>query len=189
MNALKTLNLTKNLTISFDIIFHDSLSIYGLPLRMTDLALKQTNTETGYRLFNLDCAEHIPGNFQSLYGSIPIIHSLNKSGQHLSSLLYHNTSDTWVEYENNSLNNNEKNVKFISEGGIVNVYLYSDSNFERIFYKQALIVGFSKLAPLFSLGYHQCRWSYMNQGEVNDLITNFDKYDIPFDVIWLDIDV
>ena len=133
MNALKTLNLTNpGTTISFDMTFHDSVSLYGLPLRMSELSLKPTDKESAYRLFNLDCAEHIPGNPQSLYGSIPIVHSLNTK-KSVSSILYHNPSDTWVDIKHNDM---EKSLNFISEGGIVNLYIYSDTDLNRIFYKQ-----------------------------------------------------
>lgn len=186
-NAFRTTNLNKSHNISFDLTFNNSLSLYGLPLRMTELSLKPTDKENGYRLFNLDCAEQIPGHYQSLYGSIPIVHSLQTEGNHITSVFFHNPSDTWIDISFEK--NNDKSLRYVSEGGIINLYLYSDSNFDRLFYKQSLITGFSKLPPIFSLGYHQCRWSYMNQVEVNDLITNFDKYEIPYDVIWLDIDV
>jgi alpha 1,3-glucosidase len=187
LNSSNTLHLTKPTTISFDVTFHQSLSLYGLPLRMTELALKPNDNQSGYRLFNLDCAEHIPGHFQSLYGSIPIVHSLSTSGENLTSLFYPNARDTWIDLAFQE--GDAKSLKFISEGGKINLFFYSDNNWDRLFYKQALITGFAKLPPLFSLGYHQCRWSYMNQGEVDDLIVNFEKLSIPYDVIWLDIDV
>ncbi len=187
-NAQRTLHLNNiSNNISFDLTFHDSLSLYGLPLRMTELSLKPTDQESGYRLFNLDCAEQIPGHYQSLYGSIPIVHSLNTDGNHITSAFFHNPSDTWVDLSFEG--NQDKSLKYVTEGGIINLYLYSDNNFNRLFYKQSLITGFSKLPPIFALGYHQCRWSYMNQGEVDELITNFENYEIPYDVIWLDIDV
>jgi alpha 1,3-glucosidase len=42
--------------------------------------------------------------------------------------------------------------------------------------------------PEFSLAYHQCRWNYLDQEDVLQVDANFDHYDIPYDVIWLDID-
>ena len=188
MNTLNTLFLsTPSRSISFDLKFNDSISLYGLPIRMSEMSLKPTDKDSGYRLFNLDCANHVPGDLQSLYGSIPIVHSLN-TNKTISSILYDNPSDTWIDLSFND-HNNDKSLKFVSQGGIVNLYMYSDTDYNRIFYKQSLITGFSKLHPLFSLGYHQCRWSYMNQGEVEELIDNFENHEIPFDVIWLDIDV
>ena len=62
------------------------------------------------------------------------------------------------------------------------------------------------LPPLFALAYHQCRWNYNDEKDVAEVgqiqqlkqntqktlkiqvNANFDKYDIPMDVIWLDIE-
>jgi alpha-glucosidase (family GH31 glycosyl hydrolase) len=41
----------------------------------------------------------------------------------------------------------------------------------------------------FALGYHQCRWNYVNEKDVDEVDANFDKHDIPYDVLWLDIEV
>lgn len=41
---------------------------------------------------------------------------------------------------------------------------------------------------LFALGYHQSRWNYNDEDDVREVHENFDKYDIPVDVIWLDIE-
>lgn len=38
------------------------------------------------------------------------------------------------------------------------------------------------------MAYHQCRWNYNDEEDVSTLQTNFDKYDIPVDAIWLDIE-
>lgn len=38
------------------------------------------------------------------------------------------------------------------------------------------------------MGYHTCRWNYLNQEDVKDVIANFDNYDFPIDVIWGDVD-
>ena len=40
----------------------------------------------------------------------------------------------------------------------------------------------------FALGYHQCRWNYRDEADVKAVDTSMDLYDIPYDVIWLDIE-
>merc|ERR1719498_847835 len=52
----------------------------------------------------------------------------------------------------------------------------------------AAMTGKPILPPLFALGYHQCRWNYKDEADVAEVTANFDKYDIPFDVLWLDIE-
>lgn len=48
--------------------------------------------------------------------------------------------------------------------------------------------GFQALPPLFALGFHQSRWSYHDQADVEAVDSGFDRHRIPYDVIWLDID-
>lgn len=48
--------------------------------------------------------------------------------------------------------------------------------------------GFQALPPLFALGYHQCRWNYTDEADVKAVDAGFDRHDIPYDVIWLDIE-
>ena len=41
---------------------------------------------------------------------------------------------------------------------------------------------------IFSLGYHQNRFSYEVLNEIKELDNKFDKYEVLYDSIWLDID-
>jgi alpha-glucosidase len=51
----------------------------------------------------------------------------------------------------------------------------------------AEITGKISLPPKWSLGYHQCRWSYYPDSRVRDLAKKFRERDIPCDALWLDI--
>ncbi len=50
------------------------------------------------------------------------------------------------------------------------------------------LTGRMPMPPLWSLGYHQCRWSYEPEGEVRRIAAEFRSRNMPCDVIWLDID-
>lgn len=52
-----------------------------------------------------------------------------------------------------------------------------------------MTTGASSMPPYFALGYHQSRWSYYSADDVSNINFRFDYYEVPFDVIWLDIDV
>lgn len=52
----------------------------------------------------------------------------------------------------------------------------------------ASLTGTTAMPQYFSLGYHQCRWNYRDEADVRSVDSNFDKFDIPYDVIWLDIE-
>lgn len=48
--------------------------------------------------------------------------------------------------------------------------------------------GYQAFPPLFALGYHQCRWNYEDEADVKAVDAGFDRHNIPYDVVWLDID-
>jgi alpha-glucosidase len=47
--------------------------------------------------------------------------------------------------------------------------------------------GYS-LHPFWSQGFHQCRYGYKSSGELLDVWNNYNKNNLPFDVLWSDID-
>ena len=54
--------------------------------------------------------------------------------------------------------------------------------------QHAALTGVTPLPPLFALGYHQCRWNYKDEDDVSTVHAQFDAHDLPFDVLWLDIE-
>lgn len=48
--------------------------------------------------------------------------------------------------------------------------------------------GTQQLPPMFSLGYHQCRWNYRDERDVASVEGMFEQLDYPVDVVWLDIE-
>ena len=54
--------------------------------------------------------------------------------------------------------------------------------------KYASLTGTSSMPQLFTTTYHQCRWNYRDEEDVANVDANFDEFDIPYDVLWLDID-
>ena len=52
----------------------------------------------------------------------------------------------------------------------------------------AQLTGTTALPQYFSIGYHQCRWNYRDQADVQAVNAGFDEHDMPYDVIWLDIE-
>jgi len=40
----------------------------------------------------------------------------------------------------------------------------------------------------FAIAYHQCRWNYIDEKDVAGVNEGFETNDIPYDVLWLDIE-
>ena len=56
-------------------------------------------------------------------------------------------------------------------------------------YRQyAILTGTAPVPPMFSLGYHQCRWNYKDERDVYQVHAKFEELDYPYDVLWLDIE-
>lgn len=50
------------------------------------------------------------------------------------------------------------------------------------------LCGVTSRPPLWALGHHQCRWGYKSYEDLAFLDEQFDRYQIPCDGLWLDID-
>jgi alpha-glucosidase len=51
-----------------------------------------------------------------------------------------------------------------------------------------MLIGPAPLPPLWSLGYHQCRWGYRGAADLARLADRFERHRFPADGLWLDID-
>jgi len=76
----------------------------------------------------------------------------------------------------------------MSESGIVDVMLLPGPTPTKAFGQYAGLTGTTPLPPRFALGYHQCRWNYNDEDDVRYVHGQFEALDIPYDVLWLDIE-
>ena len=186
MNDTKTLAVLfekeKNLkSNSFDFIYHNITKCFGLPERPSHILLE----DNSYRLYNTDDNDQKVGNSQPTYGSIPMLHGINK--EYMITVFNNNSSDQWVELK--TINNNtSRKVDWITEGGVIDLYLFSDTDYIRNLEKVAKITGYAPLAPISIFGYHQCRWGYNDEDDIKGVAKKFDELGIPYDVFWMDIE-
>ncbi|MFC4557296.1 TIM-barrel domain-containing protein [Virgibacillus kekensis] len=74
-----------------------------------------------------------------------------------------------------------------AEGGAINTYIMLGDEIKETLQYYTMITGRTPLPPKWSLGYHQSRYSYQSQDEVQKVAALFKKYEIPLDCIFLDI--
>jgi len=185
--------------IGIDFTFPDAQHLYGLPERAMDLSLKPTKgdgvSSEPYRLYNLDIFEYELNNPIGLYGIIPLLYGI-KPGLS-AGVFYLNPSETFVDvYEKDAATQNfisltknkEKAAHWISETGLIDVFLLPGPNPMSIASQMGYLTGNPALPQKFSLGYHQCRWNYKDEEDVKTVDGKFDEFNIPYDVIWLDIE-
>ena len=82
----------------------------------------------------------------------------------------------------------ENVYSFWAQGGEMRYYFIYGPQLLDVCRTYAKITGTPEMPPLWSLGYHQSKWSYYPEKVVMDLAAKFRKKKIPCDVIHLDID-
>ncbi len=181
-----------NSSIRLDFKYTNADNLFGLPERASDIELTDTEGNDLYRLFNIDKFIYSRDKALGLYGSIPFILGLSHDNSIVSGLIWNNPSETYVKIktsEDEANGQKNKEVIWISETGIIDISLFADSNINNFYFKMHRYVGFANLPPASALGYHQSRWNYKSTPDLMGVDKLFDHYDIPYDSIWLDIEV
>ncbi|XP_047717179.1 neutral alpha-glucosidase C isoform X2 [Prionailurus viverrinus] len=189
-------------SIGLDFSLHGFEHLYGIPQHAESHQLKNTGDGDVYRLYNLDVYGYKIHDKMGIYGSVPYLLA-HKPGRTLG-IFWLNASETLVEI------NTEPAVKYtltqmgpvaakqkvrsrtdvhwMSESGIIDVFLLTGPTPSDVFKQYSYLTGTQAMPPLFSLGYHQCRWNYEDEQDVKAVDAGFDEHDIPYDVMWLDIE-
>lgn len=170
-------------SVAMDVSFIGASQLYGIPEHSDTLQLADTKGGEPYRLFNLDVFEYEIDSRQALYGSIPFI--LAKQGSRGCGFFWNNPSNTYVDIETSD---SDKHVHWMSETGVVDVFILPSDSILNIVSKFGMLTGPPALPLLASIGFHQCRWNYNDQDDTLGVVANFDRYNIPLDFIWLDIE-
>jgi len=79
-------------------------------------------------------------------------------------------------------------LRISSVDGPIDYYLIAGPTVPDVARRFADLTGHAPLAPLWSLGYQQSRYSYMSDAEVRQIAATFKRDRFPLDVLWLDID-
>ena len=96
--------------------------------------------------------------------------------------------NTHKSYFNFGATTDEAMSWFGADGGDMNYYFFGAQSVAQIIEDYTWLTGRMEMPPLWSLGYQQCRWSYMSADEVLNIAENFRKAQIPADVMYCDID-
>ncbi|APZ44345.1 glycoside hydrolase family 31 protein [Acidihalobacter ferrooxydans] len=75
-----------------------------------------------------------------------------------------------------------------TDGPTLDFYLIAGPDPQKVLQRYSALVGRPPMPPLWALGYHQCRWGYVDAATVRDVAAEHRRRDIPLDAIWLDID-
>ncbi|KAJ8769225.1 hypothetical protein K2173_001000 [Erythroxylum novogranatense] len=188
-------------SISFDVSFYGADFVSGIPEHATSVALNPTrgpgiDFSEPYRLFNLDVFEYLHESPFGLYGTIPLMISHGKSGKS-SGFFWLNAAemqidvlgDGWDSDSGLSLPGESRIDTFwMSEAGIVDTFFFVGPGPKDVVSQYTSVTGKPAMPQLFATAYHQSRWNYRDEEDVEYVDSKFDELDIPYDVLWLDIE-
>jgi len=118
----------------------------------------------------------------SLYQSHPFLMVVHEDGSS-HGIIANSTSPLHFEMTDNHL----KIMSQCTPPIPFSVFLFEGASPQEITSKLAKMTGYMQMPPKWSLGYHQCRWSYYPDNVALDIAKNFRQENIPCDVIWFDI--
>lgn len=152
-------------------------SFYGMGDKATHLNLK------GKRIHNWGTDQYAYGKDQDpLYKTVPFYIGLHRKTAY--GIFFDNTFRTHFDFchERRSV------TSFWADGGEMNYYFFYGPSVPQVVTAYTDLTGKPELPPLWTLGFHQCKWSYYPESKVKEVTSKFRELQIPCDAIYLDID-
>ncbi|RHZ48927.1 glucan 1,3-alpha-glucosidase ROT2 [Aspergillus thermomutatus] len=188
-------------SIGLDITFPGYSHVFGIPEHADSMSLKETrggdgNHEEPYRMYNSDVFEYELNSPMTLYGAIPFMQAHRKDST--VGVFWLNAAETWVDIVKSKSSPNplslgvgsktDTQTHWFSESGRIDLFVFLGPTPQEISKTYGELTGYTQLPQQFAIAYHQCRWNYVTDEDVKEVDRKFDKYQIPYDVIWLDIE-
>ena len=188
-------------SVALDITFPGYEHVFGIPEHTGPLSLRETRGHAEgdftdpYRMYNSDVFEYILNSPMTLYGAIPLMQAHKKDST--VAVFWLNAAETWVDITKSKNKNpgalsgggkTNTHTHWISETGLLDVFVFLGPTPKDVTTAFGALTGTTAMPQEFSLGYHQCRWNYISDDDVKDVNRKMDKHQMPYDVIWLDLE-
>lgn len=135
-----------------------------------------------YEMWNTDDPSPHVESHKALYKSIPFFITLREN--HSFGIFFDNNFKTYF----NMGKENSEYYYFGANDGNLDYYFINGNDMAEVVNGYTYLTGTTPLPQKWTLGYQQSRWSYAPDKRVIEVANNFRNYDIPCDVIHLDID-
>jgi alpha-glucosidase len=151
--------------------------IYGLGQTMGTMNKRGAR----YRMYAIDDFQHTPEK-ESLYGSHPFFIWKSKT----------EVFGVFVDYPGEVIFDvgfSDSNLLTITTATPnLDFYFLKGSSVKELTKSFLTLVGKPFLPPRWSFGYHQSRWGYVTQADVETIVGKFETHQIPLDAVYLDLD-
>ncbi|MFW5987841.1 MAG: glycoside hydrolase family 31 protein [bacterium] len=157
--------------------FNENERFYGLGEKTGWLDKKGRR----YEMWNHDTFLPHVSDTDPLYQSIPFLISFNQ--EHSYGIYFDNSYRSFFDLGSEG----QDYYSFWAEGGELDYYFFNGPSLKEVVSRYSKITGTMPLPPKWSLGYHQSRYSYYPQAEVEQLVETFRDKEIPCDAFHFDI--
>ncbi|GIX40379.1 MAG: alpha-glucosidase [Leptospiraceae bacterium] len=167
-----------------NLYLYDKVNIYGLGA----INGNYNRNKGRFILRNIDTFFYLIKN--EPYASFPFLLFRNKNSSRHFAILNYTSYPLEINIDEN-LNfpyKYEVNISYYykRETEIIDFIVFIGS-IEEIIINLVKLTGYPYFPPIWSLGYHQSRWSYKTQAKVLEIGKEARKYNLPLDAIYLDI--
>lgn len=131
------------------------------------------------KLWNTDTGMYLVDNGSRLYQTHPWVMGVRPDGTAFGVLF-----DTF--HKANLLTADDR-IQFTAEGTPFKTYVIDRTSPQEVLKGLSELTGTIEMPPLWALGYHQCRFSYVPESRAREVADTFRKKHIPCDVMWFDI--
>lgn len=174
----------------------DNSNFYGLGEKMLGLELSKVRT----KFWNTDVwadfdhAVFSEGHPDPLYASIPYLIVRTPAGW--VGLLLNNPHASFISTDGNiniagQMDASEQSRESLilgSQQGQPELFIIVAKTLADLTCRYQKLIGTTPLPPVWSLGYHQCRWGYESMADLESLDRGMEENNIPCDGLWLDIE-
>ncbi|MDR1122075.1 MAG: DUF5110 domain-containing protein, partial [Dysgonamonadaceae bacterium] len=132
------------------------------------------------KLWNTDTGAYGVEDGKRLYQAHPWVLGVRRDGTAFGVIF----DSSWKS----ELTTHSDKIEFNTEGALFRIYIIDRESPQAVLKGLAELTGTIQMPPRWTLGYHQCRFSYSPDTRVREIADTFREKKIPCDVIWMDID-
>lgn len=77
-----------------------------------------------------------------------------------------------------------ESITYRAIGGSIDLYFFQGPTQPKVTSSYLKAVGLPALQQYWTFGFHQCRWGYKSWSDLQDVVDNYVKFDIPLETVW-----
>ncbi len=189
----------ENQFVEFASALPKNYNLYGLGESIAGLRLGNNRTKT---IYAADVANPVDYN---MYGSHPFYldtryYEVNPSTGDTTLVTSNQTSGSanYTSYSHGTFFRNShpqeillraENITWRTLGGSIDLYFFAGPSAAEVTKSfQSDAIGLPAMQQYFTFGFSQTRWGYSNWTQLQEVVDNFERFGIPLETLWTDID-